>query len=101
MVRSLIERLEEYTRLHPAEVLLVTAMVGDEPDQIMVYRGFSSSLVRPTAADPDIPVLPNSAAVTSIDRLRGPYQPQQPSYIEQNLTQQEMETRLQQAGIVS
>ena len=62
MVRSRIERLEEYTRLHPAEVLLVTATVDGEPDQVMVYRGFSSSLMRPTAADPEIPVLPDTAS---------------------------------------
>ncbi len=99
MVRSRIERLEEYTRLHPAEVLLVTAMVDNEPDQVMIYRGFSSSLMRPTAADPEIPVLPDTAEITSVDRLRGPYLPQNPAYIEQNLTLQEMEARLQQVGL--
>lgn len=99
MVRSRIERLEEYTRLHPAEVLLVTATVDGEPDQVMVYRGFSSSLMRPTAADPEIPVLPDTAEITSVDRLQGPYLPQNPAYIEQNLTLQEMEIRLQQVGL--
>ncbi|MGP1384171.1 MAG: DUF7734 family protein [Thainema sp.] len=98
-MRSLVERLEEYTRLHPAEVLLVTAEVDDEPDQIMIYRGFSSSLMRPTAADPEVPVLPDTAEVTSIDRLQGPYQPHNPTYIESDLTQQDMEARLQQAGL--
>lgn len=98
-MRSLIERLEEYTRLHPTEVLLITATVDNEPDQIMIYRGFSSSLMRPTAADPEIPVLPNTADVISIDRLQGPYQPQSPTYIEQSLTQQEMEARLQQVSL--
>ena len=47
-------RLEQYTLKHPQEVLLVKAEVNGELDELMVFKGFSSSLVRSTAFDPDV-----------------------------------------------
>ena len=70
-----------------------------EPDQIAIFRGFSSSLMRPTAFDPDIPVLSEQARVIAIDRLVGPHNPQSPQYLQQGLTLSEMELLLQQTGI--
>jgi hypothetical protein len=96
---SLGERLEQYTLKHPQEVLLVTAEIEGEPDQITIFKGFSSSLVRPTAFDPDIPVLPATARVLTIDRLRSPYDARSPQYIEQNLSAETMEVRLRAMGL--
>ena len=42
-------RLERYTEKCLQEVLLVVIEVDGEADQIAVFRGFSSSLVRSTA----------------------------------------------------
>jgi hypothetical protein len=78
-------RLEQYTLLHPKEVLLVKAEIEGEPDEISIFKGFSSSLMRSTAFDPDIPVLPEGSVVHAIDRLLSPYNPAKPHFIEQNI----------------
>lgn len=94
-----VQRLEQYTEKHPREVLLVSVELEDGADQIAIFRGFSSSLMRPTAADPDTPVLPPTAVITQIDRLHSPYNPQTPDYLEQGLSWEEMESRLQALGL--
>lgn len=94
-----LRRLEQYTQKRPSEVLLVTAEVAGAPDQVMVFKGFSSSLMRQTEFDPDIPVLPENAAIVQIDRLKSPYVPEQPVYLEQGLSWAQMEVYLTQLGL--
>lgn len=89
------QRLERYTEKRPQEVLLVTAKVEGEIDQIAIFRGFSSSLMRSTAFDPDLPVLPSHAVIESIDRLQSPYDPSNPRYIQQGVIWEEMQTLLE------
>jgi hypothetical protein len=86
MTQSAGKRLEQYTLSHPKEVLLVRADIAGEPDEISIFKGFSSSLMRATAFDPDVPVLPEGAVIHSIDRLLSPYNPTQPHFIQQNLS---------------
>jgi hypothetical protein len=92
-------RLEQYTLKRPQQVLLVQALVKGEADQVVVFRGFSSSLVRPTAFDPDVPVLPEDAAIQTIDILKGPYNPDQPRYLQPGLTWAEMVSLLEAVGV--
>ena len=94
MALSIEKQLEQYTLQHPKEVLLVTIEVDGEPDEILIFRGFSSSLVRPTSPDPDVPVLPDHASITAIDRLAGPYQPDNLNYLERQLSWAEFSQRL-------
>ena len=94
MTVSIEKRLERYTLQHPQEVLLVTAEVEGEIDTILIFRGFSSSLVSPTATDPDIPVLPDSAVNITIDRLASPYNPDAPDYLERQISWNEFAQRL-------
>lgn len=93
------KRLEQYTLRHPQEVLLVEAEIDGEVDQVVIFKGFSSSLVRPTAFDPDVPVLPEGATIQSIDRLAGPYTPVHPRYLERGLTWAAFEAILGDLGI--
>jgi hypothetical protein len=79
-------QLEEYTMRHPHEMLLVTATIDGKADQIAIFKGFSSSLMCPTAFDPDVPVIPVGAEIHEIDRLQSPYNPNDPRYIERHLT---------------
>ncbi|PAX52524.1 DUF7734 family protein [Brunnivagina elsteri] len=88
------KRLEQYTIKHPEEVLLVTVEINGEEDQIAIFKGFSSSLVRPTNFDPDVPVLPDGAKILRIDRAVSPYNPDAPRYLEQGLSWEIMQTRL-------
>ncbi|NJR39255.1 MAG: hypothetical protein HC781_11040 [Leptolyngbyaceae cyanobacterium CSU_1_4] len=100
MSQSIADRLEQYTlKQRPPEVLLVNVEIEGEPDQIAIFKGFSSSLMRPTAFDPDLPVLPEKAIILTIDRLVAPYDPQSPQYIQQGLTWGQMQELLQMLGI--
>ncbi len=91
---KLASQLENYTFEHPQEVLVVHAQIEQQTDEIVIFRGFSSSLMRPTDFDPEVPVLPDSAQVLHIDRLKGPYQPRSPQYIEKEIPLEEFISRL-------
>ncbi|MDJ0600533.1 MAG: hypothetical protein QNJ37_17030 [Crocosphaera sp.] len=90
MALSRIQQLEQYTIQHPQEVLLITVKLEEEIDQLMIFKGFSSSLMRPTEFDPDVPMLSEEAEIISIDRIQSPYNPNNPSYIEKRLTWEQM-----------
>ena len=88
------QKLEQYTLQHPQEVLIVTIEVEENQEQIVVYKGFASSLTSQTAFDPDIPVIPVDAKIINIDRLEAPYRPDTPRYLQQGLTWEQMEKLL-------
>ena len=99
MNNSIARRLEKYTEKRPQEVLIVEIEVGGEPDEIAIFKGFSSSLMRPTAFDPDVPVLPDEAKIIKIDRVASPYDPAQPRYLQRGLTWDSIQPLLSQAGV--
>ncbi|MGB3291993.1 MAG: hypothetical protein WBB01_03255 [Phormidesmis sp.] len=96
---ALVTRLERYTLKYPQEVLLVHAQIDGEADQVIIFKGFSSSLMRPTAFDPEVPTLPTAAAIDHIDRLQGPYQPQSPQFLEQGLSLEDFLEKLSAMGL--
>ncbi|GAA6624314.1 hypothetical protein [Scytonema sp. NUACC26] len=91
MDNSIGKRLEQYTIKRPQEVLLVTVEIAGEQDQIAIFKGFSSSLMRPTAFDPDIPVIRDDAKILKIDRVASPYNPESPRYIQQDISWENMQ----------
>ncbi len=99
MNNSIGRRLEEYTSKRPQEVLLVSVEIAGEEDQIAIFKGFSSSLMRPTAFDPDTPVLPEDAKIVSIDRAASPYNPDAPRYIQQGISWDVMQGILSEVGV--
>lgn len=99
MTESMGRRLELYTIKRPQEVLIVTAQIAGEDDQITIYKGFSSSLMRPTSFDPDVAILPASAEIMTIDRVASPYNPDQPRYLQQGLSKEAMEKLLAEIGV--
>jgi hypothetical protein len=99
MVNSPEKRLEQYTLKRPQEVLLVELESEGERDCLLIFKGFSSSLMRPTAADPDIPLLPEDAKIISIDRAASPYNPNAPHYLQQGLSWEAMEELLREVGV--
>jgi hypothetical protein len=99
MSNAVGQRLERYTAKRPHEVLIVTAEIAGEEDEIAIFKGYSSSLMRPTAFDPDIPVLPDNAKIISIDRLFAPYNPSSPHYIQQGLTWETLQPLLSEVGV--
>lgn len=96
---SVGRRLEKYTAIATNEVLVVTAEIADEIDQIAIFKGFSSSLMRPTAFDPEVQVLPDEAKILSIDRVASPYNPSSPRYIQQGLTWETIQPLLIKVGV--
>lgn len=98
-MNSIGKRLEKYTVKCPQEVLIVTVEITDEQDKIAIFRGFSSSLMRPTAFDPDVPVLPDEANILSIDRIASPYNPEAPRYIQKGISWEAMEALLTETGV--
>ena len=99
MPASLGVRLEQYTLQHLDEVLLVRLDVDGTPDEVVIFKGFSSSLMRPTAFDPDVPTIPETATIKTVDRLRGPYQPASPEYLERHISWSDFSDRLTAAGL--
>lgn len=93
------KRLEQYTIKKPHEVLIVDVEIDREQDTIAIFKGFSSSLMRPTAFDPDIPVIPEKAKILNIDRVASPYNPESPRYIQQGLTWETIQPLLAQLGV--
>ena len=99
MTDSIGRRLEQYTIKRPQEVLIVTAEIDGEEDQIAIFKGFSSSLMRSTAFDPDIPVLPPKAKIVKIDRVASPYNPDATRYIQQGLSWETMQQLLSEISV--
>ncbi len=99
MVTGVGYRLEQYTVKRPQEVLLVSAEIEGQRDQIAIFKGYSSSLMQPTASNLDVPVLPDTARIITIDRLEGPYNPKQPRYLQQGLTWESFQPLLAEVGV--
>ena len=80
MVSELLAQLEELSRSRPDRVLRLTGeLPGEagamEPFELLIFRGFSSSVSHPTAFDPDQPALPESARLMRAELLQGPLNP--------------------------
>ena len=99
MANSLGRRLELYTLKRPNEVLLVAIETVGQPDEVAIFKGFSSSLMNPTSSDPDVPVVSDQATVLSIDRLESPYNPNDPHYIQTGISWGEFEALLSSIGV--
>ena len=80
-VAQLLAQLEELSRSRPDRVLRLTGELpaeagsGWEPFELLIFRGFSSSVSHPTGCDPDQPALPELARVLAAELLQGPLDP--------------------------
>jgi hypothetical protein len=89
MSQAIGRQLEQYTigtMARSPEVLIVKIEMDGELEEVVIFKGFSSSLSRATATDPDVPVIPDGANIISIDRLQSPYNPSHPIYIARGLS---------------
>ncbi|AXY68022.2 hypothetical protein D3A95_07620 [Thermosynechococcus sichuanensis E542] len=90
---SALALLEAYSRAHPQEVLLVEAQVGGREEVVLIFKGVSSSLTEATVVDADIPLLPEEAVIVAVDRLRSPYTPSAPVYLERGIPWEDFQGR--------
>ena len=72
---ELISLLEERSRNHGDRVLRLVGVVGVEPFELLIFRGFSSSTTHPTRFDPDASVLPDGTVLDRAELLMGPITP--------------------------
>ncbi|MGB3509022.1 MAG: hypothetical protein WBA93_07235 [Microcoleaceae cyanobacterium] len=98
-MNSIANRLEQYTIKRPNEVLIVKVEVEGKQDEIAIFKGFSSSLMGPTAFDPDVPVLTEAAKIKSIDLVASPYNREAPRYLKQGLTWEKMQSLLKEVEV--
>nr|XP_043608315.1 uncharacterized protein LOC122580106 [Erigeron canadensis] len=80
-----IAMLEFYSQI-AQEALLVKAIVDDQEVEVLIFKGFSSSLSSETPPDPTRSILPERAVIKGIDRVKGPFDPSNIDYIEKDLT---------------
>ena len=77
---DLLARLESISRARPDRVLRLrgvrcSAEAGNEPYELLLFRGFSSSTTHPTGFDPDQPVLPDGVTLATAELLAAPLDP--------------------------
>ena len=72
---ELVFQLEERSRNHGDRVLRLMGVVGMEPSELLIFRGFSSSTTPPTRFDPDVSVLPDGTVLVRAELLMGPIMP--------------------------
>jgi hypothetical protein len=80
-VAPLLAALEAISRSRADRVLRLRGSLpagnGWEAFELLIFRGFSSSVSHPTAFDPDQPALPEAAQIASAELLQGPLDPAQ------------------------
>ncbi|CAM8939603.1 unnamed protein product [Rhodiola kirilowii] len=74
--------LEFYSQSAKQEALIVKATVDDSEEEILIFKGFSSSLSYGTSPDPSKSILAPELVVKAIDRVKGPFNPTDIQYIE-------------------
>jgi hypothetical protein len=78
-IAALLAALEACSREHADRVLRLRGQLplaqANEPFEVLIFRGFSSSISHPTAHDPDQPLLPEAAVIESAELLLGPLSP--------------------------
>ena len=79
-VAELLRQLEEISRSRADRVLRLRGSLpvaeAWEPFELLIFRGFSSSVSHPTDFDPDQPLLPEAARIEQAELLQGPLNPQ-------------------------
>ena len=79
-VAELLRQLEEISRSRADRVLRLRGSLpvaeAWEPFELLIFRGFSSSVSHPTDFDPDQPLLPEAARIEHAELLQGPLNPQ-------------------------
>ena len=72
----MLPELESISRDRPDRALRLQGEMGNgEALEVVIFRGFSSSLTHPTAFDPDQPLLPSAARIESAVLLHAPPNP--------------------------
>lgn len=78
-VASLLAQLELISRARPDRVLRLLGELpgpeGMEAFELVIFRGFSSSVTHPTGFEPDRPLLPEGSVLRGAELLAAPLNP--------------------------
>ena len=81
MASDLLVQLEALSSRFPQRALRLHGTLpgdqGPEPFELVLFRGFSSSLTHPTEFDPDHPLLPDGSELSGAELLQAPLIPGQ------------------------
>ncbi|MEB3177287.1 MAG: hypothetical protein VKJ87_06805 [Synechococcus sp.] len=81
MASDLLAQLEELSSRFPQRALRLRGTLpgeqGPEPFELVLFRGFGSSLTHPTQFDPDHPLLPDGSELSGAELLQAPLIPGQ------------------------
>ncbi len=97
--KSAEKRLEAYTIKRPQEILKVTIKNDSRVEEILIFKGFSSYLSQATPTDPEVHLISENAMIITIDRLKSPYRPNEPEYIQKGLSWEAIEELLEEIGV--
>ena len=75
MLSQSLSQLEAISSQRPDRVLRLAGLLAGEPFELLIFRGFSSSVTHPTAFDPDSPLLPEGTQIAAAELLRAPLKP--------------------------
>ncbi|XP_065857231.1 uncharacterized protein [Euphorbia lathyris] len=88
-----IAMLESYSLSATDEALIVQAVVDDQQVEVVIFKGYSSSLTYKTSSDPSRSVIPGRAVIRSIDRIKAPFHPSNIHYLEKGLSWESFKSR--------
>jgi hypothetical protein len=74
-MKPLLSQLEAISIQRPDRVLRLAGFLAEEPFELLIFRGFSSSTTHSTAFDPDQSALPDGALIQTATLLEGPLNP--------------------------
>ncbi|MED6132766.1 hypothetical protein PIB30_021893 [Stylosanthes scabra] len=89
-----IAMLEYYSQSARGEALLVHAIVDQEEVDVLIFKGFSSSLSYSTSPDLTRSILPERAVIKTIDRIKGPFDPDNIVYLQKDVTWEDFKKKL-------
>ncbi|KAL1357287.1 hypothetical protein HN51_009224 [Arachis hypogaea] len=89
-----IAMLELYSQSARDEVLFVHAIVDQEEVDVLIFKGLSSSLSYSTSPDLTRSILPERAVIKTIDRIKGPFDPNNIVYLQKDVPWEDFKTNL-------
>ncbi|EXB32325.1 hypothetical protein L484_005529 [Morus notabilis] len=84
--------LEAYSQSSREEALLVKAEVDAQEVELLIFKGFSSSLSYGTSPDPSKSILPARAVIKTVDIVKGPFDPSNIEYLQKGLSWEKFKT---------
>ncbi len=84
----------QYSLRFPQELLWIEVSTVTREDLLLIYKGQTSSLMQGTPADEYVSLWDPDYQIKRIDRIKAPYNPNQPVILESGITLERLAERL-------